>query len=230
MKTIILDDEMPAIQLLSNFVNKVPFLQLQLASNNAFKVLDLLHQENTDLLLLDIEMPDITGIELLNSLKNPPLIIFTTAYEQYALKGYELDVVDYLVKPIRFERFVKGVNKAHKHLQLNNNDAKEVEKTLDFLWVKVEYQTVKILLSDILFIEGLKDYVKIVTKEGIVLTRLNLKGISQKLPSKQFIRIHRSFIVAVAQIKSFQKSHVCVEDKVLPIGETYRANLLELLE
>ncbi len=227
MKTIIIDDEKPAINILSKFVSKIPFIQLQLATSNAFEALEILNKEKIDLLFLDIEMPDITGLELLKSLEQKPMIIFTTAYENYALQGYELDIVDYLVKPIRFERFLKGVNKAHKLFNLNLNI---IEKSkADFLFLKVEYKTVKIAFEDILYIEGLKDYVKVHTKKGMILSRLNLKGIEEKLPSNLFLRIHRSFIVAILKITSYQKSIVYIDNIEIPLGNTYRENVLRIL-
>jgi len=173
MQTLIIDDEKPAISILSSFVKKIPFLQLHTATNDAFAGLEILNSQKIDLLLLDIEMPDITGLELLNSLEQKPLVIFTTAYENYALKGYELDIVDYLVKPIRFERFLKGINKANKLYQI---DSQTPIIQNSFIQIKVDYKNVKIDCADILYIEGLKDYVKIYTKEGMVLTRLNLSA------------------------------------------------------
>jgi len=223
MRTLILDDEQPAINLLSTFVKKVPFLELQLATVNPFEALEILNQGKTDLLLLDIEMPDISGIEFLKSLslQKMPAVIFTTAYEQYALQGYELEITDYLVKPIRFERFLKAVNRAKKMHQPLSSDAPKEE----FLFVKADYKTVRIALDDILYIEGLKDYVKIITENEKILTRLNLKGISEKLPTNRFIRIHRSFIVSLAKVSAFQKSKISIGKIELPIGETYRNNL-----
>ena len=232
MKTIILDDERPAVQILSMFVKKVPFLQLELATTNAFEALEILNNKKIDLLFLDIEMPDITGIELLKALSKPPMLIFTTAYEQYALQGYELDIVDCLVKPIRFSRFLKATNKAQKRYQYeqqSTNFLQEKKITDDFLFVKADYKTVKIAFDDILYIEGLKDYVKIVTKNKMLLTRLNLKGIEKKLPQTHFIRIHRSYIVAFSKITSFQKSQVTIATKNLPISDTYRDSLLKRL-
>ena len=216
MKTIIVDDELPAIHILSQFIQKIPFLELQLATTDAFKALDELNKQSTDLLLSDIEMPDLTGIELINSLKTKPLIIFTTAYEEFALKGYELDIVDYLMKPIRFERFLKAVNKAQYLHNLENKNT--TENT--FLYLKVNYKTVKVAFDDILYIEGLKDYVKVYTKQKMYLTRLNLKGIASKLPTSHFIRIHRSYIVAFSKITSVQKNQIFIGKQTLPLGNS----------
>ncbi len=227
MKTIILDDEKPAITILTKFVSKIPFVELILATTNPFEALEVLNTQKIDLLLSDIEMPDITGLELLKSLEKKPMIIFTTAYEDYALQGYELDVVDYLVKPIRFERFLKGINKAHKLYKLNNA-ASTATKT-SYLFLKADYKTVKIALDDILYIEGLKDYVKVYTQENMVVTRLNLKGIEEKLPLEDFLRVHRSYIVAVSKITAFQKSNISIGEIDIPFGNTYREQVMRIL-
>lgn len=219
MKTVILDDELPAVNILKGFTSKIPFLDLQLASTDAFEALDLLNSQPIDLLFSDIEMPDISGLELIGALKNPPMIILTTAYENFALKGYELDVVDYLVKPIRFERFLKSVTKAHHLFKLEN---RTLEADGDFLLIKVEYQTVKIAIDDILYIEGLKDYVKVFTKDKMYLTRLNVKSIEQKLSPRLFARIHRSYIVALSKITSFQKGQIFIGKTTIPIGSSYQ--------
>ncbi len=216
MKTIIIDDELPAINLLSGFANKISFLQVELKTTNALEALQIINSNSVDLLFLDIEMPDISGIDFMNSLTKKPLVVFTTAYEEYALKGYDLEIVDYLLKPIRFERFLKAANRAHHQFQIQ--DQKESH---DFLLVKSEYKTVRIAYHDILFIEGLKDYVKIYTAQGMVLTRSNVKGMESKLPSQQFIRIHRSYIVSLAKIELFQKRKVTIGSHIIPVGDTY---------
>ena len=218
MKTIIIDDEEPAINILTGFANKIPILDVELTTTNALEDLQLLNSKTVDLIFIDVEMPDISGIDFVNSLNIKPLIVFTTAYEEYALKGYDLDIIDYLLKPIRFERFLKSVNKAHAIL---NPETKS--KPQDYLLVKSEYKTVRIPFNDILYIEGLKDYVKIITSDKTVLTRLNVKGIHLKLPNDQFIRVHRSFIVSRSKIDTFQKRQIWVGKKIIPIGELYFA-------
>ena len=221
----IIDDEQPAINILKSFVQKMPRLHLVGSNTNALATLALFEKQKIDLLFLDIQMPDITGIEFLQALENPPMTIFTTAYDEFALKGYELDIVDYLVKPIPFNRFLKAVNKAFK-LHQNNSTVSPKEQ---FLLVKADYQTIKIAFEDILYIEGLKDYVKIYTLNKMIMTRLNLKGIAAKLPDNEFIRVHRSFIAAFSKITAFQKSQIKIDEKHIPIGETYRSELLKRL-
>jgi len=227
MNTIIIDDEKAAINVLTSFVDKIPFLNLKLATRDPFKGLQALNNQDVDLLLLDIEMPDITGIELLKALDNRPLVIFTTAYENYALQGYELDVLDYMVKPIRFDRFLKGINKAHKlHVSNKGENFLEEEK---YLTIKVEYKNVKIHFSDILFIEGLKDYVKIHTTKKMFTTRLNLKSMISKLPSDQFLRVHRSYIVPIQKITSFQKGQIYMNKIAIPVGVTFKEQVIKII-
>lgn len=215
MKTLILDDELPAVNILTGFVKKVPYLDLALATTDPYEALSLIQSKKIDLLLLDIEMPDLSGIEFVKKIKNPPALIFTTAYEEYALLGYELDVVDYLLKPIRFERFKVATDKAKER------QVKLTEKQPLFIEVKSEYQTVRIALDAILYVEGLKDYVKIFTAEKVVLTRLNLKGIMAKLPPELFVRIHRSFIINSAMITGYNKQYIVINERKIPIGKTY---------
>lgn len=227
LRCYLIDDELPAINILKSYLQKIPDLELVGSHTNALEALSILKEQKVDLLFLDIQMPDITGIEFLQILENPPMVIFTTAYEAYALQGYELDIIDYLVKPIPFPRFIKAVNKAQKW---HTNNATQMETHQEqYLFVKADYQTIKIPLDTILYIEGLKDYVKIYTTEKMVMTRLNLKGISEKLPTDQFIRVHRSFIVAFAKIVAFQKGQIRIGDKQIPVGNTYQADLFKRL-
>lgn len=225
LQCYIIDDELPAINILKSYVQKTPELALVGSNTNALEVLSWLNETAIDLLFLDIQMPDITGIEFLQLLKNPPLVVFTTAYEEYALQGYELDIIDYLVKPIPFSRFLKAVNKANKFHEKSVPALPEEQ----FLFVKSDYQTIKIAFDKILYIEGLKDYVKIYTTEKMVMTRLNLKGIGEKLPPKQFIRVHRSYIVSFSKIDAFQKGQIKIGKKQISVGTTYQKALFKRL-
>ncbi len=220
LNTYIIDDEQPAINLIKSFIKKIPFLNLVGTETNALTALQVLQSEKIDLLFLDIQMPDITGIEFLQSLEKWPMVIFTTAFNQYAIQSYELDVVDYLLKPIPFQRFLKATNKA---LKLQKMKGAFVLKE-QYLYIKVNYQTIKIAFEDILYVEGLKDYVKVYTKDKMYLTRLNLKGIQAKLPTEEFIRIHRSYIVAFSKISSFQKNKVKIKEKEISISEQHKEN------
>lgn len=226
LKCLILDDEQPAVNILKTLVKKVPFLHLVEATTDAFHALKILRSESVDLLFIDIQMPDLTGIEFIKSLEKRPMIIFTTAFDEYAMQGFELDVVDYLLKPIPFERFLKASGKALKLYEANHPTPPQAQH----LFIKVNYQNVKIDFNDILYIEGLKDYVKIYTKEKMFMARMNLKGIETKLPSDQFIRAHRSFIISLSKISSFQKGQIFLGKITIPIGETYRKLLMEKLK
>lgn len=225
LNVVVIDDEKPAIDILSRFVNKLSFLDLVLATTDAFEGLTVLNTQNIDILLIDIKMPDISGIELIKSLKSKPYIVLTTAYKEYALEGFELDVIDYLLKPIRFERFLKAMNKVHAHYNLMFNR----EEAHDSLLIKVNYKTIRLSFSDILYIEGCKDYVKVFTMDTMFLTRLNLKNIQEKLPDKEFLRIHRSFIVSISKISSFQRNEVYIANKLIPIGEFYKESVSKRL-
>ncbi|MCT4636358.1 MAG: LytTR family DNA-binding domain-containing protein [Bacteroidales bacterium] len=217
--TVIIDDEQPAINILSDYVGRTPLLNLKIATRNVFEAIEYINNNHVDILLLDIEMPDLSGIELIKLIKRPPIIILTTAYEKYALDGYELDIVDYLVKPIRFERFIRAINKANR-LLINNR-----KNNNNHLIIKVEYQTRAILLDNIIYIEGLKDYVKIYTNDGVILTRSNIKGIHSKINDNRFVRIHRSYIVNTDKIVSYTKRYVTIGSSNIPIGDSYRSSL-----
>lgn len=229
LKVVIVDDEQPAVDILSHFVDKVPSLKLKLATTNSIQAIDFLNSNVVDLVFLDIQMPDITGIEFVNVLEKKPMIVFTTAFTEYAIKGYDLDIVDYLLKPIRFSRFLQAVNKASNRFIVDNNgiQPKEIEQ---FLTIKVEYKTMRIAFDDINYIEGCKDYVKIFYADKMVLTRLNLKQVFEKLPKPNFVRIHRSFIVAFSKVSAFQKSKLEIGETIIPIGEQYRIDLIKRLE
>jgi DNA-binding LytR/AlgR family response regulator len=222
MNCIAIDDEPFALKIIAGDIAKVPFLELKGTFSSPGDALSLLKKEPVDLLFLDIQMPAITGTQFLRTLKEPPMVIFTTAYEQYALEGFELNVIDYLMKPIPFDRFLKAANKAHELFNLKSNP----NGNPGFFFVHSEYREIKIFYDDIQYVEGLKDYVKIfLAKERHpILTRLNLKAIEGKLPSTEFMRIHNSFIVPLKKIKSFQKSQVFIGETPIPIGEKFAEN------
>ena len=225
---VIIDDEPLALDLLESFVAKTPSLNLIARCENALEALEIINREPVDLVFLDIEMPDITGIQLVKSLDKKPLIIFTTAYDKYAVEGFELDVVDYLLKPIPFERFVKAVNKAST-LHLAKNPQAKPDETPDHIYVKADYQMVKVTIKDILYIEGLKDYIKIYLPQKTILTLLTLKGVEQMLPSKEFSRIHRSYIVPLKKIDAIRKNSLRIGEQEIPIGEKYKEEFMERL-
>ncbi len=227
IRCLAIDDEMLALELLEDNIRKVPFLELVKTCRSGFEALEIMTHQKIDLIFLDIQMPDITGIQFLKSLSDKPLVIFTTAYEKYAVEGFELDVIDYLLKPFSFDRFLKAVNKAKDYLGLkeragNNPLSEEPFVAPAFLFVKADYKLVKVTMKDILYIEGLKDYIKIYSGEKPVITLLSMKSMEEKLPAADFIRVHRSYIVNLRKINFIQRSVIMIGAAEIPIGENYR--------
>ncbi|WDF64162.1 LytR/AlgR family response regulator transcription factor [Flavobacterium sp. KACC 22763] len=233
MKCVIIDDEPLAVELLQDFVKKVDTLELISTFNNAIDAVSFINQNNVDLIFLDIQMPHFSGIDFLNTIEKKPLVIFTTAYSDYAVEGFNLGAVDYLVKPIPFHRFLKAVVRAQQVLQpvstqalTESNNTPEIEQ--DFMFVRAEYENVKLNFADILFIEGLKDYVKIYTTDNkFTLTLISLIKLENLLSSKGFARIHRSYIINIKHVKSIQKNKVLISDKRIPISESYKSTFFE---
>ena len=236
MKCVIIDDEPLAVDLIKEFVSKVESLELINTFNNAIDAIAMINtSNNVDLIFLDIEMPHFSGIDFLNAIDKKPLVIFTTAYSDYAVEGFNLGAVDYLVKPIPFNRFLKSVMRAQQ-LFLSNKTvpatttthAIPTETEPDFMFVRSEYENVKINFLDILFIEGLKDYVKIYTTDNkYTLTLTSLIKLENTLSSKGFARIHRSYIINIKYVKSIQKNKVLIADKRIPISESYKNSFFE---
>jgi two-component system LytT family response regulator len=236
MNTIIVDDEPLAIDLMEDFISRIPFLTLTGKCRNAFEAIQTINTKQVDLIFLDIQMPNISGIQLLQSLDKKPLVIFTTAYAEYAVESYNLNAIDYLLKPFEFERFFKAVNKAYALFSNKRINSSATEKHMaepadkDFIFVKSDYKTLKINLDDILYIEGLKDYVKIYTGQKPILTLQSLKSLEEKLPSTKFIRVHRSFIVAFQKINSIERGIIRIGEKRIPVGESYKEGFQKLIK
>ena len=230
MTCIIVDDEPLARQGMEMNVANVLSLNLLGSFSNALAAGDFLRKENVDLMFLDINMPELSGLDFLKSLRNAPLVIFTTAYPQYALESYELDAIDYLVKPIRIERFLKAVNKAENHLRLLNQEANNnrIEKIGDdFIFIKADRRFFKIYFKDILYIEGLKDYVIIYTTDSKIITSMNVKTIAAQLPSNLFARVSKSYIVNVMHISSFDNELVYIQNNEIPLGQSFKEDFLK---
>lgn len=226
MNCVLVDDESPALQLLEDNVRQIPYLNIIAVLRNPLQLLDLLKEQQVDLIFLDIQMPGISGLELLKSIQNPPMVILVTAYAEHALDGFNLDVVDYLVKPVPFSRFVKAVEKARTLFTARQPQQKLVQPEDDHFFVNANYALVKVKLNDITYIEGLKDYVKINIAGGSpVITRMGLKSVEERLSSDRFMRVHRSYIIAVDKIESIQKSQLVIAGFEVPIGEGYRKAL-----
>ena len=232
LRCIAIDDEDLALELLEDNISKVPFLELVAACSNPIEALKIMQDNPVDLIFLDIQMPGLTGLQFIQSLTEKPMFILITAYEKYALEGFNLDVVDYLLKPVSLERFIKACNKAKELHQLRNqNLSNAVTVTIpDHVFVPVEYSQVKINLNDIRYIEGLKDYIRIhlASTAKPVITRMSLKSIEEKLPVQKFVRIHKSYIVAVAYITTIRKSSVNLQALELPVSEMYKQNIIAL--
>jgi len=230
IRCIAIDDEKLVLDLLVDNIRKVPFLDLAKAFRNPLEASEILASEKIDLIFLDIQMPQINGLQFINTLADPPMVILVTAYQKYALEGYDLNIIDYLLKPVSFERFLKACNKAQELYELKHKDISPKE-TIDHFFVNVEYASVKVLISEILFIEALKDYIKIYisTSTRPVITKVSIKSIEEKLPSKLFARIHKSFIISVEKVKSIKRDFVCIGEKDIPIGEVYKENVDKIL-
>lgn len=232
IKTLIVDDEPLALQVLENYINQLPDVELVAKCENAIEANKILNSEEIDLICLDIKMPQISGIDFLKSLKNPPLVIFTTAFSSYALESYNLDVIDYLLKPIPFDRFFKAINKVTERMSVQNTDSPIPED--DYFYVKADKKLIKVKYDDIIYIEGLKDYVIIKKLNSRVITLQTMKSLEEKLPSNQFKRVHRSFIVNVEKINSIMGNMIEVfekgKEKLIPIGKNYKEGLMKKIE
>lgn len=230
MNCIVIDDEPLAIDLLMDYIDKIPYLDFKKSFTNPIEGLTFLQESKVDLVFLDVELPFLSGIEFVRCMQSKPQIIFTSAYEKYALAGYDLEITDYLIKPILFERFFKAVSKAYSRYkaQMNSTGYKEMpavtekESHLDFIMVKTGYNTVNLSLNDILYIEGLKDYVKIYTQDKTIMTLNSLKRLQDILPETRFIRVHRSFIVALQKIDSIQRNRIVIGKNYVPVGENFK--------
>ena len=227
MKCIAVDDEPLALALLQDNIRQVPGLELVASCNTAMEALAILNRHEVDLIFLDIQMPGLTGLQLLQSLSVRPMVILITAYEKYALEGFNLDVIDYLVKPVPFERFLKACNKAMDFYRLKKNVPTESHSWPEYFFVNSEYGLVKIVFTDIRLIEGLKDYLKIHLGEAKpMVIRMSLKSIEEKLPPAKFFRIHKSFIVALSQITTIRRNSVFLGDLELPLSDLYKEELM----
>jgi two-component system, LytTR family, response regulator len=230
MKCIAVDDEPFALALLQDNIRQVPTLELVASCSTAMEALTVLNQQEVDLIFLDIQMPGLTGLQLLQSLSVRPMVILITAYEKYALEGFNLDVIDYLVKPVPFERFLKACNKAIDFFRLKKNVSMEFHPRPDYFFVNAEYGLVKIVFSEIRLIEGLKDYLKIHLGEPKpLIIRMSMKSIEEKLPPGKFFRIHKSYIIAVSHITAIRRNSVFLRELELPLSDMYKDDLMRLI-
>jgi DNA-binding LytR/AlgR family response regulator len=226
---IIIDDEPLARKGLKEYVTEVDFLELKGESENTGAAETLMSKGNIDLMFLDIQMPKVTGINFLKGLKNPPMVIFTTAYSEYALQGYELDVLDYLVKPISFERFLKACNKAKDFYALKQVNTKALPKTDEYFFIRCEDRLEKIQYDELLYIEAMENYVIFYTLKDKLVSYLTLKSVEGYLPADKFLRVHKSFIVAIPKIESIDGADIVIKDKSIPISRTFKDEVMNKL-
>lgn len=225
MKAIAVDDEPIALDIIRAHAAKVPYLDLKATFTDAFKALEYLQKENIDLLFLDIKMPDISGLEFFNSLSKKPLLIFTTAYSEHAATSFEMDAVDYLLKPFSLARFIKGCNKA---FELHN--FRNASETADHLYVKTGYEQLKVLYDDILYLEAAGNYVTFVLKDRNLLSRSTFAEVAATLPPHKFVRVHRSYIVAINKIDKVERQQVTIQKAIVPVSDAYHQNLMDALK
>ena len=230
IRCLVVDDEPPAREIIRRYVESISMLQLVGECSNAIEAFAFLQKQAVDLMFLDIRMPQLNGNDFLKTLKSPPKIIYTTAYSEYALEGYELDVVDYLMKPIPFDRFLKAVNKACQvSIQRPESIGLDEKKTESFVYFRADRKMVKVMLRDILYIESMKDYVKVITENATIITKQSISSVEEMLPEKEFVRVHRSYIVSLSRIKTFTSELLEIDRTEIPIGKLYRNGVMKAL-
>jgi DNA-binding LytR/AlgR family response regulator len=225
IKCIAIDDEPLAVKKMAGYIQKIPFLELVAECRSAFEAMNILSKGNIQLMFIDINMPEISGMEFVKSLTNKPYIVFTTAYSEYAVEGFEVDAVDYLLKPITFSNFLKAANRVKNLIELTDSNQKEVVRaTADHLFVKSEYKVVRIELCDIKYIESQHEYIKIhLIKSKAVITKLSMKSIEEQLPPDQFMRVHRSYIVNLSKIQVVERNRIVFDGKIyIAVSEQYK--------
>lgn len=227
MKCIAVDDEKWALDLLTDNIKHVPFLDLVGRCKNAREASEILQKENIDLMFMDVQMPGLNGLQFITTLPQPPMAILITAYEQYALEGFNLSVIDYLVKPVPLERFVKACNKAKQFFDMKQGTLPADKTTPDHIFVNVEYSLIKVPFKDITYIEGFKDYVKIhlASSSKAVLTRMSLRALEDILPRHKYVRTHKSFIVSIDKVTAIKRDFVCIHENEIPIGESFKGSI-----
>lgn len=231
IQCLVVDDEPPVREVIKRYIEAVPTLHLAGECANAIEAMTFLQQKKADIIFLDIRMPQLNGTDFIKTLKMVPRVIFTTAHAEYALEGYELDVADYLLKPIQFDRFLKAVNKAF-HLQapvVNEPVIVQPSTQEPFVYFRADRKMVKVLLQDILYVESMKDYVKVVTTNNTIITKQAISSVEAMLPQTRFIRTHRSFIVALDKIRSFTPEIIGINNTEIPIGKLYRQGVMKML-
>jgi len=230
IRCLVVDDEPLAIEIITDYIEKIPSLELAKSTTSAFEAIQFVQNNPVDLIFLDVQMPELTGIQFLKVIDGKCPVILTTAFPEYALESYELQVTDYLLKPIAFDRFYKAVQKVlgNKQEQKSESQAQSVPaQPMDFIFVKTEHKILKVNLDDILYIEGLKDYISIFTAAERIITLQNMRKMEETLPVSKFVRVHRSYIVPLDKIEFIERSRIRIKDQIIPIGDTYRDNFFK---
>jgi two-component system LytT family response regulator len=232
IRCIAIDDEPLALQQVESYIQKLPFLELINTCSSAVEALQVMESNEVDLMFVDINMPDLNGLDFVKSLTEKPLLIFTTAYSEYAIEGFKVDALDYLLKPFSFTEFSKATNKARTQFELINNTPEKLESNDDYLFIKSEYKLLRINLNDVLFIEGMKEYVRIhLTGQKPVMTLLSMKSLEAKLPGNRFMRVHRSYIVNLEKVTMVERFRIVFGDKHrVPVSENYKKKFQEFLD
>ena len=226
MKCIIADDEKLARNLVESYISKIPFLELVASCKNGIEVNTILQEQDIDLLISDIQMPEILGTDLVKSLNHPPLVIFTTAYKDYAIEGFELSAVDYLLKPFAFERFLTAVNKA-KEIHDGSHENRDISLKKDFLTIRADHKLYKVQYKDIRYIEGQREYVSFHTPTGRITALMSLKKLEESLPQELFIRCHKSYIINKTMVSALEGNSLVILDKSIPIGQSYKERVVQ---
>ncbi len=233
LKCLVIDDEPLARRVIQKYADNLPFIEIIAHCENPLEAIELIHHQQVDIIFLDIQMPRLTGIDFLKTIKNLPPVIITTAYAEFALQGFELDVVDYLMKPFSFDRFLKAVQKAEEtnlNKKRHSTSIPEPEKQEDYIFVKSNKKTFKINLNEILFIEALGDYIKIFTLDKMIISYQSLKNLEGMMPQKSFPRVHKSYIISLSRIDNIEGNMIRIRDKQIPIGTNYKAEFEKLVK
>ncbi len=232
-RCLAVDDEPPALEVIKNYIDQIPSLELVGTCINAVQALGIIQKESIDILFLDIQMPQIMGTEFIRTLKNPPKVIFTTAFRKFAVEGFELNAVDYLLKPISFERFLKAVNKIMENHSPYHSSAVMVEKGTKaseaFIHLRADRKVIKVSLNEILYVESLKDYIRVVTTNKTIITKISISSLEEMLPKDLFARIHRSYIISLNKIESYTSELIEIAKKELPVSRMYKHELSKIL-
>jgi len=234
IKCLIVDDEPIAAQVIESYLEKLEIFKVVEICNNALQAFEYLQSNPVDLIFLDIQMPRITGLEFLKTLRSPPKVIIVTAYREFAYEGFELDVIDYLLKPVSLDRFLKAIDKFNsldsENNKINYRNGNGAVSDKETIWIRADRKNVKIRIEDIYYIEGLKDYVKIYQKEGLIISKITIKNMEKMLQANQFIRIHRSYLIPISKISAFNNEGIEIGSVTLPIGKMYKESVVKYLE